>query len=120
MPRDLIDAVQGTLEFLILKRLSWGEMNGYGVARWIRESSRGELIAEEGTVYPALHRLEDRGLVEADWGITDNNRRAKFYRLTRDGRKHLAERTASWEQYTKTIARMLRTEPVDPWPERAS
>lgn len=114
MPRNFIDAVQGTLDFVILKRLSWGEMHGYGIVHWIRESSAGELIVEEGTLYPALHRLEDRGLIEAEWGVSENNRRAKFYRLTRAGRRDLAARAADWERYTKAVTRMVRTAPGGP------
>lgn len=111
MPRDFIDAVQGTLDFLILKRLSWAPMHGYGVARWIRASSGEELMVEEGTLYPALHRLEDRGLIAAEWGVSENNRRAKFYRLTADGQRELRDRLTQWERYTKAVARVLRAAP---------
>jgi PadR family transcriptional regulator, regulatory protein PadR len=111
MPRNIIDAVQGTLDFLILKTLSWRAMHGYAVARWILESSGEELQIEEGTLYPALHRLEDRGLVEAEWGVSENNRRAKFYRLTSAGRSELHERTLSWERYARAVARLLKTVP---------
>lgn len=112
MPRNIIEAVQGTLDFLILKALSWGEMHGYAIARWIQESSGDELQIEEGTLYPALHRMEDRGWLEAAWGISANNRRAKFYRLTVEGRRELRERTVSWERYARAVNRVLRAKPA--------
>jgi PadR family transcriptional regulator, regulatory protein PadR len=112
MPRNIIDAVQGTLDFLILKTLSWQPMHGYGIARWIRKSSGDELQIEEGTLYPALHRLEDRGLIEAEWGLSENNRRAKFYRLTAAGRRELGVRMKSWERYARAVARVLTTTPA--------
>ena len=112
MPRNIIDSVQGTLDFLILRTLSWGEMHGYGVARWIFDHSGEELQIEEGTLYPALHRLEDRGWIEAEWGLSENNRRAKFYRLTRDGRQELTERVASWTRFTRAVDRVLAASPA--------
>jgi PadR family transcriptional regulator, regulatory protein PadR len=112
MPRDIIDSVQGTLDFLILKTLSWGEMHGYAVARWIFDTSGEELQIEEGTLYPALHRLEDRGWVEAEWGLSENNRRAKFYRLTADGRRELIERTTGWERFTRAVNRVVEATPT--------
>lgn len=114
MPRDIIDSVQGTLDFLILNTLASGEMHGYAIARWIFDASGEELQIEEGTLYPALHRLEDRGLVEAEWGLSENNRRAKFYRLTAGGRRELRERTRSWSEFTTAVNRI-----VDAAPERA-
>ena len=111
MPRNIIDSVQGTLDFLILRTLSWGEMHGYGIARWILDRSGEELRIEEGTLYPALHRLEDRGWVEAEWGTSENNRRAKFYRLTRTGRAELAERLESWGHFTRAVDRVIAAEP---------
>jgi transcriptional regulator len=107
MPRNFIDAVQGTLDFVILKRLSWGEMHGYGIVHWIRESSAGELIVEEGTLYPALHRLEDRGLIEAEWGVSENNRRAKFYRLTAAGRRAYETQASGWERLSGAVSRAV-------------
>ena len=111
MPRNIIDSVQGTLDFLILKTLSWGEMHGYAVARWIFDTSGEELQIEEGTLYPALHRLEDRGWIEAEWGLSENNRRAKFYRLTAEGRRELAERVTSWARFTRAVNRVLEATP---------
>jgi PadR family transcriptional regulator, regulatory protein PadR len=111
MPRNIIDSVQGTLDFLILKTLSWGEMHGYAIARWIFDSSGEELQIEEGTLYPALHRLEDRGWIEAEWGLSENNRRAKFYRLTAEGRAELAERVRGWGRFTTAVDRVIQAEP---------
>lgn len=112
MPRNIIDAVQGTLDHLILRTLSWDAMHGFGIARWIRESSDDDLRIEEGTLYPALHRLEDRGLIEAEWGVSENNRRAKYYRLTKEGRRELRERTRSWERYARAVNKVLTTAPA--------
>jgi PadR family transcriptional regulator, regulatory protein PadR len=112
MPRNFIDAVQGTLDFLVLKALSGGPMHGYGVGRWIRQSSREELVVEEGTLYPALHRLEEQGLLAAEWGVSDTGRRAKYYRLTVDGRRELTERVARWERYAAAVAEVLRSAPA--------
>ena len=111
MPRNIVDAVQGTLETLILRTLSRGEMHGYGIARWILDSSEAELRIEEGTLYPALHRMEDRGWIEAEWGVSDTNRRAKFYRLTAEGRAELRTRLADWERYTRAVSRVLASVP---------
>ena len=111
MPRNIVDAVQGTLETLILRTLSWGEMHGYAVARWILDASGDELRIEEGTLYPALHRMEDRGWIEAEWGVSERNRRAKFYRLTRDGQAELQARMSDWHRYTRAVSRVLDTAP---------
>jgi len=112
MPRNIIDSVQGTLDFLILKTLSWGEMHGYAIARWIFDSSSEELQIEEGTLYPALHRLELRGVISAEWGLSDNNRRAKYYTLTRSGKRELTQRLEDWNRFSGAINRVLKTSPV--------
>jgi len=101
--------VQGTLDMLILKALSRGAMHGYSVAEFIEQNSEDVLRVEEGALYPALHRLELRGLVSAEWGVSDNNRRAKFYRLTAAGKKRLAEEASSWERLAAAIARVMQT-----------
>src|SRR6202051_4565876 len=101
------DLVQGTLDLLILKALAKGAMHGYGVAEWIHESSQDVLRVEEGALYPALHRLELRGLLSAHWGASDNNRRAKFYALTAAGRKQLAQETDYWQRMSGAVARIL-------------
>ena len=111
MPRNIVESVQGTLDFLILKTLSWGDMHGYAIARWIFDRSGEELSIEEGTLYPALHRLEERGWIEAEWGLSENKRRAKFYRLTPVGRAELMKRIAEWSRFTGAVERVLRAVP---------
>lgn len=101
------DLLRDTLDMLILKTLSGGEMHGYDVAEYIEERSEEVLRVEEGALYPALHRLEIRGLLAAEWGVSDNNRRAKYYRLTAAGRKQLAEEAAHWKRMATAIARIL-------------
>jgi len=103
------DLLQGTLDLLILKALARGAMHGYGVAEWIHQTSEDVLRVEEGALYPALHRLELRGLLAAEWGLSDNNRRAKFYSLTSAGRKHLAHETEFWQRMSGAVARILQT-----------
>lgn len=101
------ELLRDTLDLLILKTLSRGEMHGYDIAEYIEERSEEVLRVEEGALYPALHRLEIRGLLTAEWGVSDNNRRAKFYRLTGAGRKQLAEETARWNRMATAIERIL-------------
>jgi len=103
------ELLQGTLDLLILKSLHRGPMHGYGVAEWIHECSQDVLRVEEGALYPALHRLELRGLLSAQWGMSDNNRRAKFYALTAAGRKQLAQETDYWQRMSGAVARILQT-----------
>ena len=103
------DLLQGTLDLLILKALARGTMHGYGVAEWIHQTSEDILKVEEGALYPALHRLELRGLLSAEWGTSDNNRRAKFYSLTAAGRKQLAQETEFWRRMSGAVARILQT-----------
>jgi len=105
-PPDL-DLLQGTLDVMILKALSWGRMHGFGVARWIRRTTEDVLQIEDSALYPALHRLEHRGLVAADWGLTENNRRAKFYTLTTKGRQQLRARVATWDRYATAVAKVI-------------
>src|ERR671937_384917 len=96
-----IDLLQGTLDLLILKTLSWGPAHGYAVARWIQQLTGDVLRVGEGSLYPALHRLEERGWITAEWQRSDNNRRAKFYQLTARGRQQLKSETATWERFTE-------------------
>jgi PadR family transcriptional regulator PadR len=103
------DLLQGTLDLLILKALARGAMHGYGVAEWIHQTSEDILKVEEGALYPALHRLELRGLLSAEWGTSDNNRRAKFYSLTAAGKKELAQETEFWRRMSGAVARILQT-----------
>jgi transcriptional regulator len=104
-----LDLLQGTLDVLVLKTLSWGPRHGYAVARWIHETSGDELRVEDRALYVALHRLEARGLVESEWGLSDNNRKARFYQLTRAGRAQLRAETARWSRYAAAVSRVLRT-----------
>ncbi|MDX1646971.1 MAG: PadR family transcriptional regulator [Longimicrobiales bacterium] len=99
--------VRGTLELLILKSLTWEPLHGYGISEWIEQVTDGSLLAEEGTLYPALHRLHDKGLVTSEWGLSENNRRAKYYRLTRAGQRHLEAGTVSWAEYSRAVAKAL-------------
>jgi PadR family transcriptional regulator PadR len=101
------ELLQGTLDMLILKTLIRGPMHGYAVAESIRQTSEDVLRVEEGALYPALHRLELRGLLTAEWGLSDNNRRAKYYRLTAAGRKHLVEEAAYWKRMALAVARIM-------------
>jgi transcriptional regulator len=101
------DILQGTLELLILRTLATGEKHGYEVAEWIHAASADALRVEEGALYPALHRLELRGLLAAQWDVSANNRRAKYYRLTTSGRKKLREATESWRRASSAINRVL-------------
>ena len=105
--RETGDLLRDTLDMLILKTLSRGEMHGYGIAEYIEETSEEVLRVEEGALYPALHRLQVRGLLAAEWGASENNRRAKFYCLTETGRKQLAKETAHWSRMSSAIARIL-------------
>lgn len=104
---DDLDLLRGTLDLLILKTLSWGPMHGLAVLRWIEDTTRQRLQIEEGALYPALHRLEARGWLDAEWGITERNRRAKFYRLTTAGRRQLATEVSKWSRYSEAVALVL-------------
>src|SRR5215468_9009184 len=103
------DLVQGTLDMLILKALTRGAMHGYGVMEFIQQSSDDVLRVEEGALYPALHRLELRGLIAAEWGVSENNRRAKYYRLAAAGRKYLAAEASNWDRLSAAVARVMQT-----------
>ena len=103
-----MDILRGTMDVLILRAVSWGPVHGYGVARWIERATGEALKVEEGTLYPALHRLEDRRLIEAEWGLSENNRRARFYTITAAGRKALRHETASWARFAQAMAAALQ------------
>ena len=109
MPTADLDLLQGTLDVLVLKTLTWGPRHGYAVARWIAETTDDALVVEEGALYTALHRLEKRGLVESEWGLSENSRRAKFYQLTAAGRAALRSETARWTAYAEAVFKALRT-----------
>ncbi len=102
------ELIQGTLEMLILKALIRGPMHGYGVAEWIHQTSQQVLKVEEGALYPALHRLELRGVLKAEWGLSDNNRRAKFYRLTAEGKKRLSTESRRWTRLSAAVAFVMQ------------
>lgn len=104
-----LDLLQGTLDLLVLKALSWNTGHGYAVATWIRERSDDEFLVEEGALYPALHRLERRGWVESEWGLSENNRKAKYYRLTGKGRAQLRAEVSRWDRYVSAVGKVLRT-----------
>ena len=112
MSNDELDILMGTLDVLVLKTLSWGPSHGYGVARWIRESSGETFRILDGALYTALHRLEERGLVESEWGHTEQGKRAKFYRLTTAGRRALRQEVALWERYVTGVAGVLAARPT--------
>jgi transcriptional regulator len=103
------DLVQGTLDMLILKTLTRGILHGYAIAEFIQQTSDDVLRVEEGALYPALHRLELRGLLKAEWGLSENNRRAKYYGLTAAGRKYLAIEASSWDRLAGAISLVMRT-----------
>jgi transcriptional regulator len=102
-----LDLLQGTLDVMILKALSWGAMHGFGVAKWIRQTTDDVLSIEDSALYPALHRMEHRGLIAADWGLTENNRRAKYYTLTAKGRRQLTSRVANWDRYASAVSKVI-------------
>jgi len=104
-----VDLLQGTLDMLILRTLRWGAQHGHGVGLAIRQSSADLLQIERGSLYPALHRLEAQGLISSEWKPSESNRRAKYYRLTVAGRKHLASEQSKWNLLVKTIGRVMRT-----------
>ena len=99
--------LRSTLDLLVLKSLTWGPRHGYGVAEWVHLSTGGHLLLEEGTLYPALHRLEAKGWIEPEWGVSENNRRAKFYTLAVKGRSTLRAERSTWERYVTACARAL-------------
>ncbi len=99
--------LQGTLDLMILKALSWGPMHGFAVAKWVRSTTDDVLQIDDGALYPALHRMEHRGLIDADWDLTENKRRAKYYRLTAKGREELRFRVTSWDRYSNAVAKVI-------------
>jgi len=106
---DAADLLPGTLDLLILKAVSLGRLHGYGVLLRLEQISGGALHIQQGALYPALYRLEQQGLIESEWGVSENNRRAKFYRLTTAGRARLGEEVASWNRLADAIGMALRT-----------
>ena len=108
MGKDKMDLLQGTLDLLILKALKLGPMHGFGISVLIRQMSEDVLRVEQGSLYPALYRLERQGWIESEWGVSDNNRKAKFYKLTPAGRKQLVEETSNWKKLSRAINLIVR------------
>jgi PadR family transcriptional regulator, regulatory protein PadR len=104
---SMLDRVQGSLDMMILKTLMNGTMHGWGIAHHIRGRSRDVLQVNQGALYPALHRLEDAGLVRGEWGVSDNNRRARFYTVSAAGKKHLAAETADWKYFVRVVGLVM-------------
>lgn len=111
MPESNVEVLRGTLDLLILKAVSWGPTHGYAVARWIEQATDDVLRIEEGSLYPALHRLETRAWIAAEWGISENNRRAKYYTLTPKGRAQLRLETATWTRFAHAVFAALEAPP---------
>lgn len=110
--RDAGDLLQGTLGILILKALLLGPAHGYAISRWVEDATGDVLRIEEGSLYPALRRLEDRGWATSEWGVSENNRRARFYTITAAGRKHLRSEASVWLRYSQAVTRALRADPA--------
>ena len=102
-----VSLMRGTLDLLILKSLSWGSQHGYAIAEWIEATTGSAVLVGEGTLYPALHRMARRGWIESEWGISENNRKAKFYRLAKAGRRRLEAGTQSWQEFVRAAGRAL-------------
>src|SRR5690242_19076487 len=107
MARETNDLLHGTLDLLVLKTLSWGPMHGYGITKWIEQATRGEIAVLDSALYKALHRLEDAGAITTEWGISDNNRRAKYYSLTARGRHLLRAEAATWKRFVAAVGGVL-------------
>ena len=108
MDRERPDILQGTLDLLILRTLLPGPMHGWAISRRIEQVSKGVLLVQQGSLYPSLHRLERKGWIDSEWGASENNRRAKYYRLTGDGKKQLESETASWNRLSAAVSQVLR------------
>lgn len=104
---ESVDLLRGTLDFLILKALTWGPQHGFEISRWITETSDQALEVEEGALYPALHRMERRGWLGAEWAMTESNRRAKYYQLTRLGREQLRSQDREWRRYVAVVGKIV-------------
>ena len=113
MTQGVPEILRGTLDLLLLRALNWGPTHGYGVARWIQHATNDALAIGEGTLYPALHRLEERGWIAAEWGTSENNRQAKYYSLTKRGRVQLRVETDNWRRYAAAIFAALEAPAVE-------
>jgi PadR family transcriptional regulator, regulatory protein PadR len=113
-PTDELGLMNGTLDLLVLRTLAWGPRHGFSIARWIRSTSDDAILVEDRALYLALHRLEERKLVESDWGVSENNRRARFYQLTRAGKKQLQAREEHWTRYAAAVFKILESTDSQP------
>jgi transcriptional regulator len=104
---DALPFVKGTVDLLVLKALSWGPMHGFGISLWIESQSRGALTMDDGAMYQVLHRLEEREFVSAEWGVTENNRKARYYRLSSAGRRYLQKETETWLRSSTSVTSIL-------------
>jgi transcriptional regulator len=104
-----LELLQGTLDLIVLKTLTWGPMHGYAVARWVRETTEDSIAIEDGALYTALHRMERHGWVSAEWGLSENNRKARYYQLTAAGRRQLRRQAEQWTRYSLAVAKVLQT-----------
>jgi transcriptional regulator len=107
MKGENLNLIQGTLDILVLKALAFGPLHGYGVVRWIRETTDDALQIEEGALYTALHRMQKKGWLESDWGVSENNRKAKYYSLSDAGKRQLESSARSWSQYAEAVFKVL-------------
>ena len=107
--------LQGTVELLVLKTLSWGPMHGYGIAEWIEVVTHDALRVEEGSLYPALYRMAKKGWIKAEWGLSDNNRRAKYYRLTAEGRRQFRDQTSGWQRFAAAVNLAITSNAAPSW-----
>lgn len=115
MPETGGQFLQGTLEILILKALSWGPMHGYGVGNWLEQRTGSVLTIEEGSLYPALHRMERKGWIEAEWRLTEKKRRAKYYDLTKSGRERLRAEAGAWARFADAVSEVLEGREAPTW-----
>lgn len=115
MPKEPRKFLQGTLDTLILKTLSWGAMHGYGIASWIGERTEDALQIEEGSLYPSLYRMEQKGWIDSDWRITEKNRRAKYYRLTEEGRRQLVSDASEWARFAEAVGKVMQGTEAPAW-----
>ena len=107
--------LQGTLELLVLRTLCWGPMHGYGIASWIESATGDVLSVEEGSLYPALYRMTRKGWIKGEWGLSDNNRRAKFYRLTAEGKRQFRDQTSGWQRFSGAVSQAIATTSAPRW-----
>lgn len=107
--------LQGTVELLVLKTLSWGPMHGYGIASWIESATDDVLSVEEGSLYPALYRMTRKGWIKAEWGLSENNRRAKYYRLTTEGRRQFRDQTTGWHRFSAAVHQAVTSKVAPDW-----